>query len=69
MTLSTTTEKKEASFLFPGLTWQQFKTLEPMLDVPGVRLSFLNGVLEIQRMPGQGTTGNAARVLPTSYWN
>jgi Uma2 family endonuclease len=53
MTTSTLTEKKENPLLFPGLTWQQFKTLEPMLDVPGVRLSFLDGVLEIQRMPGR----------------
>jgi Uma2 family endonuclease len=53
MTTSTLTEKKETPLLFPGLTWQQFKTLEPMLDVPGVRLSFLDGVLEIQRMPGR----------------
>jgi Uma2 family endonuclease len=53
MTTSTLTEKKETPLLFPGLTWQQFKTLEPMLDVPGVRLSFLDGLLEIQRMPGE----------------
>jgi Uma2 family endonuclease len=53
MTASTLTEKKETPLLFPGLTWQQFKTIEPMLDVPGVRLSFLDGLLEIQRMPGE----------------
>lgn len=39
--------------LFPGITWQQFKLLEPLLDVPGVRLSFLEGVLEIRRVPGK----------------
>jgi Uma2 family endonuclease len=39
--------------LFPGLTWQQFKDLEPLLDIPEVRLSFLDGVLEIRRMPGK----------------
>ncbi|MEG4346768.1 hypothetical protein QUB70_26340 [Microcoleus sp. A003_D6] len=39
--------------LFPGLTWKQFKTLEPMLDIPGVRLSFLDKVFEIQRRPGR----------------
>jgi Uma2 family endonuclease len=39
--------------LFPNLTWQQFKQMEPLLDVPGVRLSFLNGTLEIRRMPGK----------------
>ncbi len=39
--------------LFPGLTWQEFKDLEPLLDIPEVRLSFLDGVLEIRRMPGK----------------
>ena len=28
--------------LFPDLTWEQFKLMERWLDVPGVRLSFLN---------------------------
>jgi hypothetical protein len=35
-------EKLDRPLLFPGLTWEQFKTLEPMLDIPGVRLSFLD---------------------------
>ena len=39
--------------LFPDLTWEQFKLMEHWLDVPGVRLSFLNGTLEILRMPGK----------------
>ena len=39
--------------LFPDLTWEQFKLMENWLDVPGVRLSFLNGTLEIRRMPGK----------------
>ncbi len=39
--------------LFPDLTWQQFKLMENWLDVPGVRLSFLDGTLEIRRMPGK----------------
>jgi Uma2 family endonuclease len=39
--------------LFPELTWQQFKLMENWLDVPGVRLSFLDGTLEIRRMPGK----------------
>jgi len=52
--MTTTLDKKlDRPLLFPGLTWEQFKTLEPMLDIPGVRLSFLDGVLEIQRMPGR----------------
>ncbi len=39
--------------LFPNLTWEQFKLMERWLDVPGVRLSFLNDTLEIRRMPGK----------------
>lgn len=46
-------QQLDAPLLFPGLTWEQFKTLEPMLDIPGVRLSFLDGVLEIEQMPGR----------------
>ena len=46
-------EKLAEPILFPGLTWQQFKMVEPLLDVPGVRLSFLDGVLGIRRMPGR----------------
>jgi Uma2 family endonuclease len=50
---TTLKEKLDQPLLFPGLTWEQFKTLEPMLDIPGVRLSFLDGVLEIEKMPGR----------------
>jgi Uma2 family endonuclease len=46
-------EKLAEPMLFPGITWQQFKMVEPLLDIPGVRLSFLDGVLEIRRMPGR----------------
>ena len=53
MTATTLEEKLDRPLLFPGLTWEQFKTLEPMLDLPGVRLSFLDGILEIQKMPGR----------------
>jgi hypothetical protein len=28
-----------------------------MLDIPGVRLSFLDGVLEIEQMPGRKAVG------------
>ncbi|MDQ2096105.1 MAG: Uma2 family endonuclease [Tychonema bourrellyi B0820] len=52
--MTTTLEQKlDRPLLFPGLTWEQFKTLESMLDIPGVRLSFLDGVLEIEKMPGR----------------
>ncbi|WP_333099095.1 MULTISPECIES: hypothetical protein [unclassified Microcoleus] len=53
MNATTLEEKLDLPLLFPGLTWEQFKTLEPMLDIPGVRLSFLDGILEIQKMPGR----------------
>ena len=53
MTTTTLEQKSDQPLLFPGLTWEQFKTLESMLDIPGVRLSFLDGVLEIEKMPGR----------------
>ena len=53
MTTKTLEQKLDGPLLFPGLTWEQFKTLELMLDIPGVRLSFLDGVLEIEKMPGR----------------
>ena len=46
-------EKYTEPLLFPNISWQQFKTMEPLLDVSGVRLSYLDGVLEIRRMPGK----------------
>lgn len=46
-------EKLAEPMLFPDLTWEQFKTLEPLLERPGVRLSFLDGTLELRRMPGR----------------
>jgi Uma2 family endonuclease len=39
--------------LFSGLSWLEFKTIEPILDRPGIRLSYLDGVLEITEMPGR----------------
>jgi len=53
MTATTLAEKLDRPLLFPGLTWEQFKTLEPMLDIPGVRLSFLDGILEIYKKAGR----------------
>lgn len=52
-TLEIDLEKVAEPLLFPGFTWQKFKAVEPLLDVPGVRVSFLDGVLEIRRMPGK----------------
>ncbi|MEC4817213.1 MAG: Uma2 family endonuclease [Scytonema sp. PMC 1069.18] len=48
-----TTPRKESPLLFEGLTWREFKAVEQLLERPGYRLSFLNGVLEIRRMPGE----------------
>ncbi|NJK65805.1 MAG: Uma2 family endonuclease [Microcoleus sp. SU_5_3] len=45
--------KKESPLLFEGLTWREFKAVEQLLDRPGYRLSFLDGVLEILKMPGE----------------
>ncbi|MEK0178130.1 MAG: Uma2 family endonuclease [Oscillatoriales cyanobacterium] len=53
MNTITLEQKLDHALLFPGLTWEQFKILESMLDIPGVRLSFLDGVLEIEKMPGR----------------
>ena len=44
---------KTTPLLFDGLTWREFKAIEQLLDRPGYRLSFLDGVLEIRRMPGE----------------
>jgi Uma2 family endonuclease len=45
--------KKESPLLFEGLTWREFKAVEQLLDRPGYRLSFLDGIMEIRRMPGE----------------
>ncbi|NEO34670.1 MAG: Uma2 family endonuclease [Symploca sp. SIO3C6] len=39
--------------VFKGLTWREFKVVEQLLDQPGYRISFLDGTLEIQQMPGE----------------
>ncbi|BAZ49981.1 hypothetical protein NIES4103_25940 [Nostoc sp. NIES-4103] len=44
---------KESPLLFEGVTWREFKAVEQLLDRPGYRLSFLDGILEIRRMSGQ----------------
>jgi Uma2 family endonuclease len=45
--------QREIPLLFKGLTWREFKAVEQLLDRPGYRLSFLDGVLEIVQMPGE----------------
>jgi len=43
----------ETPLLFDGLTWREFKVVEQLLDYPGYRLSYLDGVLEIRKMRGE----------------
>lgn len=46
-------ERESEPILINELTWQEFKAVEQLIDRPGVRLSFLNGVLEIRKVPGK----------------
>jgi Uma2 family endonuclease len=46
-------ERLDEPILIDGLSWRDFKLVEQLLSRPGVRLSFLDGVLEIRRMPGR----------------
>jgi Uma2 family endonuclease len=46
-------ERLDEPILIDGLSWRDFKLVEQLLSRPGVRLSFLDGVLEIRRMPGK----------------
>jgi Uma2 family endonuclease len=39
--------------LIDGITWKEFKSAEQILDRPGIRLFFLDGALEIRKMPGR----------------
>jgi Uma2 family endonuclease len=51
MMIAATSPPKTAPLLFEDLTWREFKAVEQLLDQPGYRLSFLDGVLEILKMP------------------
>jgi Uma2 family endonuclease len=51
--MSLTLEKTDEPILVDGLTWREFKATEQLLTRPGLRLSFLDGVLEIRKMPGR----------------
>lgn len=46
-------ESEIEPILVDGLTWREFKAVEQLLTRPGIRLSFLAGVLEIRKMPGR----------------
>ena len=54
--------RKESPLLFDGLTWREFKAVEQLLDRPGYRLSFLDGVLEIRRRHGEPHETVKARI-------
>jgi Uma2 family endonuclease len=58
----TTPIQKESPLLFESLTWREFKAVEQLLDRPGYRLSFLDGTLEIKRMPGEPHETVKARI-------
>ena len=51
--MTLTLERLDEPILIDGLTWREFKLTEQLLQRPGIRLSFLDGVLEIQKMPGR----------------
>ena len=51
--MTLTLERLDEPILIDGLTWREFKLSEQLLARPGIRLSFLDGVLEIRKMPGR----------------
>ncbi|MBE9124018.1 Uma2 family endonuclease [Tychonema sp. LEGE 07199] len=54
--MTTTLEKLELldkPILIDGMSWREFKAVEQLLSRPGIRLSFLDGVLEIRRISGR----------------
>jgi len=48
-----TLEGLDEPILIDEPSWREFKVVEQLLSRPGVRLSFLDGVLEIRRRPGR----------------
>ncbi|MBD2388181.1 Uma2 family endonuclease [Cylindrospermum sp. FACHB-282] len=46
-------ERETEPILINDLSWREFKAVEQLIDRPGVRLSFLDGVLEIRKAPGK----------------
>jgi Uma2 family endonuclease len=51
--MPTILERVDEPILIDEMTWEEFKSAEQILDRPGIRLSFLDGVLEIRKMPGR----------------
>ena len=53
--VTTLIEREAEPILISDLTWREFKAVEQLIERPGLRLSFLDGVLEIRKMPGKNT--------------
>ncbi|MFM6309212.1 MAG: hypothetical protein ACKPGB_13230 [Dolichospermum sp.] len=51
--ITTIIEREAEPILISDLTWREFKAVEQLIDRPGLKLSFLDGVLEIRKMPGK----------------
>jgi len=51
--ITTLIEREAEPILISDLTWREFKAVEQLIDRPGLKLSFLDGVLEIRKMPGK----------------
>jgi Uma2 family endonuclease len=51
--ITTFIEREAEPILINDLTWREFKAVEQLIDRPGLKLSFLDGVLEIRKMPGK----------------
>ncbi|MBE9251351.1 Uma2 family endonuclease [Dolichospermum sp. LEGE 00240] len=49
--ITTLIEREAEPILISDLTWREFKAVDQLIDRPGLRLSFLDGVLEIRKMP------------------
>ncbi|MDB9310248.1 Uma2 family endonuclease [Aphanizomenon sp. CS-733/32] len=51
--ITTLIEREAEPILISDLTWREFKAVEQLIERPGLRLSFLDGVLEIRKMSGK----------------
>ncbi|AKV70399.1 MULTISPECIES: Uma2 family endonuclease [Microcystis] len=49
--ITTLIEREAEPILISDLTWREFKAVEQLIERPWLRLSFLDGVLEIRKMP------------------
>ena len=51
--ITTLIEREAEPILISELTWREFKAVEQLIERPGLRLSFLDGVLEIRKNPSK----------------